>query len=380
MSAYSRAAIVAAALFCVVCALGIGANAQITVTSPVNNSTISMPAQLTASVSACAGSSNITLFGYSINSSVFFTRSPNNGLSKQINTTDYRLSSQPSPGTQYTIRYKAWSSAGECPEVDVVVNVSGTATSTASNLDQVQNANGWDPNPCPETQKSTYGLVGWFWVWDAGTAQCIESDSSTYPVGGSGEPSGPSIDGQSRLFYVDWESASSGGNPGMRSSENYGNSSSATNFVYDTYLYFKDPQNVQNVEMDMNQADSGGNLFIYGVQCAGPSYDSWQYTTNSGGSHWNSSSLSCNPQTWAADEWHHVQIAAHRVGNSVSYDTVTFDGTTQSFNVSNVDSYFPGAGWTPGALLLNFQIDGIYNAGKEATATTYIDGMTMIWW
>ena len=53
MSAYSRAAIVAAALFCVVCALGIGANAQITVTSPVNNSTISMPAQLTASVSAC---------------------------------------------------------------------------------------------------------------------------------------------------------------------------------------------------------------------------------------------------------------------------------------------------------------------------------------
>jgi len=362
---------------------------QITVTSPLNNSTIAMPAQLTASVAGCAGSSDITLFEYSFNSSPFQTPSQNNGLSSTISTTDYRLTSQPSPGTQYTIRFKAWSTAGACAEVDIVTHVVGPTTYTLSNVDDVANAAGWNPpNPCPAAQKSTYGLTGWVWMWDAGTADCTEADSTTYLVGATGEPAGPNIDGQSRLAYSDWKAAVKGGNPGERYSQTYGNSTTATNFVYDAYLYFVDPINVQNVEMDNNQADASGNVYIFGVQCAGPpnsgtpAGDHWQYTTNNAvtGDTWNASDLTCNPQSWAANTWHHVQIAVSRGTGVVSYDSVTFDGLTQNFNVSNVDSYFTGLDWAEGTLLLNLQLDGIYNGGSEATITAYIDGMTMIWW
>jgi hypothetical protein len=70
---------------------------------------------------------------YSINSSPFATPSPNNGTSTQINTTQYRLSAQPSPGAQYAIRFKAWSDAGACAENDVNITVTGAATTTVAN-------------------------------------------------------------------------------------------------------------------------------------------------------------------------------------------------------------------------------------------------------
>jgi hypothetical protein len=387
----TRIAITATALICVVCALGISASAQITVTSPVNNSTLtSLPAQMTASVSQCNGSSNITLFGYSIDSSPFLTRSPNNGLSTQISNTEFRLKATAS-GTQHTIRFKAWSSAGECTENDVVVTVSGFTTNEADNVDDVANAASWNPNPCPDAQKSTSGLVGWFWVYDTGTKPCTcPVDTSKYAAcTGTGTStytqSGTTIDGEARLFYVDWKGETSGAEPGERFSEVYGSTSTATHFVYDLYIYFTDPHNIQNLEMDMNQTDSSGNLYIYGVQCA---LNQWQYTTDSGGAHWNPTGMDCSgffDSSNSANVWHHVQIAAHRVGTGatgkVYYDSATLDGKTETLNLSGVDSYFvKSPPWTANVLLLNFQVDGIYNGGSEATATMYVDGMTMMWY
>jgi hypothetical protein len=380
-------------LAALVCAAGLAisgtnARAQITVTSPTNNSTLtSVPVQLTASVTECAGSSDITLFEYSINSSPFQAPSPNNGTSTKINTTDYRLSAQPSPGVAYIIRFKAWSTAGACTENDVNITVIGAATTTVANIDDVANSNGWSPNACPATQKSTYGLVGWFWDWDAGTAECTcpstisglctGSDSTTYTV----TTSGLTIDGESRLYYVNEHPYdTTGGTPGERFSETFGNSTTATHFVYDTYIYIVDPTNIENVEMDNNQADTNGDLWIFGLQCSFTD-NVWEYTINNAGAdEWVKSSVACSAP-WTADKWHHVQLAEHRddtSGGSVYYDSITFDGTTSPLNLKE-DSYFTDT-WTAGTLLLNLQLDGIYNGGSETTITAYEDGFTEIYW
>lgn len=363
------------------CALAISAQAQISVTSPSNNSTVSMPVWLRAHASSCAGSTNMTLFEYSIGNSAFSTPGITN---YDIDTTDYRLSSQPSPGSQYVIHYKAWSDKGACTPVDVTVNVSGAATHSAQNVDDVGNAASWNPNPCP-SQNNTSGLTGWFWQWDAGTAQCTLGDSNTYLVG-SGSPN---IDGQSRIFYVDWK-ATNGGTPGERYSETFGNDVSATNVVYDTYIYITDPQNIQDLEMDTNQVwDSSGDVVIFGIQCGADKNGNktWQYTTNTGTNAkpvdtWNPTTLPCNPQDatqWAPNTWHHVQLVAqHDSSGNATYEEITLDGKSQTLSEGGYDSF--GVGWPAGNLLLNLQIDGINNGGNEATVTAYIDGMTMIWW
>lgn len=97
-----------------------------------------------------------------IDSSPFATLSPNNGTSAQINTTEYRLRAQPSPGAPYTIRFKAGSEAGACAENDVNITVTGAATTTVANIDDL-------PNAHPPNEASTDQDV-WFYVWDSITA------------------------------------------------------------------------------------------------------------------------------------------------------------------------------------------------------------------
>ena len=84
-----------------------------------------------------------------------------------------------------------------------------------------------------------------------------------------------------------------------------------------------------------------------------------------------------SPSTWAANAWHHVQIAVHRDGSgNAYYDSVTFDGATKTVGESGFSS-FP-LNWNPnGDLLLNFQLDGL---GSSGSITAYVDGLTQIWW
>ena len=373
----SRILHIAPTLACVVCALVISASAQITITSPTTGSTVSMPVWLRAHASSCNGSANMTGIGYSINNSPFITWGTN---LTDIDTTDYRFASQPSPGAQYTIQFKAWSDKGACQAVPVVVNVSGPVTTTKTNVDQNPNDQGWNPLACPNTN-STANATNWFWQWDSGTARCTYSDSSTYIA-----PSGsPSIDGTSRLFYVDWTSWAPNTSPGERSSELFGNDAAATHFVYDTYIYLNDPTHIQNLEMDTNQVyNSSGDVLIYGLQCAHSS-GSWEYTINKGTKAlpqdtWVPSTLACDPWKWTPKSWHHVQLVVHRVNENAYYDSITWDGKTTSLTSSGPSAF--GLKWLPeGNLLLNFQIDGVPTAvGNGANATLYIDGMTMIYW
>ena len=333
----SRTNLAAAAMFAVVCMLAASAFGQITVTSPTNNSTVAMPVQLTAAFAGCGGASSA--FGYSVGSSPFITWGKTD---TQISSTDYRLT----PGS-YVIHFKGWTGSTLC-ETNINVTVTGPSTTTASSIEDQPTSD-------------------WMWVFDTGTSG--SASGSTVLVSGS-----PCQDSECREFSMTYT-----GGGGMRGSISFGSdpTHAATHFVYDTYIYFDSAQDVQNIELDTNQVwDASNDVLIYGLQCANDG--KWQYTTNlSGSAHWNDSTVACPvPSTWAANAWHHVQLAVHRdsSGNAY-YDSVTLDGTTNNLNVHG-NSTFP-LDWGAGILLLNFQLDGL---GSSGSITAYADGLTEIWW
>ncbi len=171
--------------------------------------------------------------------------------------------------------------------------------------------------------------------------------------------SNPSVTGTARQFAISyWKHG------GEIYHLNFGTDAAATHFVYDTYLYIENPSQVKNLEMDLNQVLSNGKTVILATQCSGYS-GTWEYSyVTSGHPHWHTSNLSCNPASWKANTWHHVQIAVHRDSYGVvTHDWVAFDGYKRYFSnaVGQSGLYL---GWAKGSLVLNLQFDGSsYNSG-----------------
>jgi hypothetical protein len=206
----------------------------------------------------------------------------------------------------------------------------------------------------------------WEWNHDPGTPG-DSVGSTSYPV------SSPSVDKKARELYVSYSH-----HGGEIYHLSFDHDPDATHFVYDTYVYVEDPSQVQNIEMDMNQVMSDGRTVIFGTQCAGTS-GTWEFTTvSSGGTHWHSSGLPCNPRNWPANQWHHVQIASHRSDTGVvTYDWVNLDGTYKDFKDATGASA-ESLHWSPGDLLLNFQLDG--DSEDSGSIKVYFDKLTVYRW
>jgi hypothetical protein len=157
-----------------------------------------------------------------------------------------------------------------------------------------------------------------------------------------------------------------------------GNDVKATHFVYDTYIYLVDPSQVQNLELDVNQVLSNGETVILATECASGS-KTWEYTiVKHGKDEWVNSNVGCDPTTWAAKKWYHVQIGMHRDSKGVvTHDWVDVDGKHSDFHDA-VGASAKKLGWPAGDLLINFQLDG-YNSGK-GEITSYIHDLTIHRW
>ena len=165
---------------------------------------------------------------------------------------------------------------------------------------------------------------------------------------------------------------------GERWDVSFDNNPTAMNFALDTYVYIADPAQVQNLELDLNQVMSNGQTVLYGTQCSSIS-KTWEYSYVSGGApHWKSSNVACNPLTWAANTWHHIQIGYHRDSSgNVTHDWVNLDSTHSVFS-NATGAGAQSLGWAKGDLLTNFQIDGEYSTSGSVTA--YIHKMTFYHW
>lgn len=268
-----------------------------------------------------------TFFGYSMDSSSY--------LARGVTSYDIDTTASVGGGT-HTVHFKSWTAAGICPVVDSTFSVGGSSTANASG------------GYIPSNATVSAGLErsgNWEYSHDGGTPGW--SSGSTYfsaytPSGDIG-----------RKFYMTYSDYG-----GEIYHLSFGNDPYATHFVYDTYLYVEDPENVQNIEMDVNQVMANGATVIFGMQCATATH-TWQFSTMWGSNpHWNPSNVACNPAGWSANAWHHIQIASHRNDSGVvTYDWVNFDGV-QSYFSNATGSSVRQLGWAHGDLLINFQLDG----------------------
>jgi hypothetical protein len=209
----------------------------------------------------------------------------------------------------------------------------------------------------------------WLWNHDSGTPGTSIGSLSF-------SASNPSVDrGGSQEFNVSY--ADYGG-------ENYhlvfGQDENATRFVYDTYVYLSDPTQVANLELDVNQVLANGETVIFATQCSRYS-GTWEYTVVSNGKpQWKASNIACNPTTWTANTWHHIQVATHRgTGDVVTHDWVSVDGVKSHFSSAAVGPSGLFLNWTPlGVLLLNFQLDGA--SANSGTMHGYFDQLQIYRW
>ena len=187
--------------------------------------------------------------------------------------------------------------------------------------------------------------------------------------------SDPSLSGQAQSFVT---SFTNGG--GELYSLTYANDSDSKNFVYDGYIWIADGSVLANLELDNNQVIPNGDTVIYAFQCSGYT-NTWEYSSNAGTPtqpvvKWLRSTAQCNPANWTRDTWHHIQISYSRddAGN-VTYHSVWFDGVESPIN-QTVNSAFT-LGWAQGALVTNFQVDGM---GTSGSSTLYLDNLTISRW
>ena len=201
------------------------------------------------------------------------------------------------------------------------------------------------------------GASNWRWNYDPGTPGSAQG-TSVYP-----EP-GISSDNAARKFYMTYND-----HGGEIYHLSFAIDAKATHFVYDTQIYLENPTQLGNIEMDMNQVMADGRTVIFGTQCSSYS-KTWEYTVvkSTGNFGWLPSNLPCNPKTWTANTWHHVQIASHRDGNgNVTYDWIGLDGVYSQFSNATGPSA-RSLGWALGDLLLNFQLDGANVTNGSITA------------
>jgi hypothetical protein len=210
------------------------------------------------------------------------------------------------------------------------------------------------------------GAGRWQWNHDKGTPGTSVGYSS-YPV------SNPSMDGKAREFSVSyWHYG------GEIYHLSFANDRYATHFVYDTYVYLANPSQIQNLELDMNQVMSNGKTVILGTQCSSISKTwEWVYQTYNH-PHWHTSNIACNPKTWAAYKWHHVQIAMHRSSTGVvTHDWVKLDGVVHYFQNATASAAL-SLGWAEGVLLVNVQFDGASSGNGSIKA--YFDKLAVYRW
>lgn len=325
---------------------------NVAVTQPANGATVSPTFSVAANGTLCS-SQPIAAMGYSLDNSASTTILSGTSIAGEVSAA----------AGAHLLHVKSWGNSGASCVSDIAVNVTApVATPTVSGPVIPSNA---------VVVNNLQKLTNWQAAFDVATGSGAWSSGITNMV------TAPVLSDASRQFITTYSNYG-----GERYSVHVGTDASSENFVYDAMLYLASPTNdIANIEMDMNQVLSNGQTVIYGFQCDGWSH-TWDYTANTGtptspNDQWLHSNQTCNPQAWAPNAWHHVQISYSRDSSgNVTYKSVWLDGVEQDLNIT-VNSAF-ALGWGTGSLLTNFQVDGM--TSTQGNATVYVDKFSIARW
>jgi hypothetical protein len=337
-------------VFAVLCRAALASN--VTVASPLNGSHVSSPIWIRAHNVGCE-SVPPSAFGYSIDNATTLVRGET--------AYDIDVAKQAMAAGTHIIHFKSWTARGACPVVNTQFTVGA----------------GSAPPPSSPSSSSSYGIAAnavssgdldgkgpWGQIHDGGTPGSSRG-SSVYPA------STPLYD-DARKFYMTYTDRG-----GERWNLSVGHDAKATHFVLDTYVFFPNPSEALNLELDINQVMANGETVILGTQCSGVT-GTWESAYTSGKyDHWWSSSIKCDPRKWTANVWHHVQIGMHRDANGVvTHDWVNFDNAHYAWGRTQLSAHF--LGWAPGVIDVQYQIEG--SSKGSGSVTSYIHKLTVYRW
>ncbi|MGB9031516.1 MAG: hypothetical protein WCC27_15450 [Acidobacteriaceae bacterium] len=329
--------------------------AQTTINSPTNGAEVTSPFTLNMTASTCS-SLAVSAVGYSLDSS----------SQTSAWNADYIDGPVGAPAGWHTLHVKVWNYKGAVCVTDISIDVvTGGSASTSSG--------GGALSLVPSSAVSVsaiQALGGWQGVHDTGTSG---SSSGTMSMASS-----PSLTGAARLFANQFNDYG-----GERYWEQFSDDTSATNFLYDTWVYIAGNANgIANLEFDLEQTMPNGQTALMGFQCDGWA-QRWDYAVNGGSptapkNVWLHSYAPCNVHSWSANQWHHVQIYFSRNSSNngwVTYHSVWLDGAEQNLNLTYFSGY--ALGWGP-AIVANFQIDG--NSSGTTWGNVYMDELRVYRW
>ena len=315
---------------------------NITIASPLSGTTTTSPILVKAHNVGCNGLTP-TAFGFSIDNST------TTKMGATANDLDFQNVSV-STG-KHLIHFKGWVHGGICPVVDEPINVvttTGTSGSGTGSSGSGSSGTGSVSSSIPSYAVATADLdtaSNWQGEHDSGTPGSSQG-STVFPA------TTPVYD-DAREFYMTYSNRG-----GERWHNSFRNDSTSTHFAFDTYVYVENPDQLANLELDLNQVMSNGQTVIFGTQCSTYSGTwEWTYYAN-GGFHWHASNVPCKTINWTANTWHHIQFGFHRDSNGyVTHDWVEFDGVHSTFTGASALSA-KSLGWAKGSQILNIQMDG----------------------
>lgn len=210
---------------------------------------------------------------------------------------------------------------------------------------------------------------------DCGTPGTKSSVSTTFPV------TTPfyGLNSSSRKFAFTYASQYGGVRWFNQLADN-SSANSATNFLYDLYLYIAPGSNVGAVELDLNHASPANNLYLIGVQCYAAG-GKWQVTVK--GSGWVNTDIPCTSSEVSTGGWHHLQVlTSHDAspGTNISYKEVAIDGKVTLLTCNSggaCESTEQSTSWAE-SVGPNFQLDGGTSGGGSVTA--YVSNFNIWYW
>jgi hypothetical protein len=200
------------------------------------------------------------------------------------------------------------------------------------------------------------GTFGW-----GSCSSCAGGQNSTDEFSTSLQSS-PSLDGQSRQFFVFatlpytdalwWYKL--------------GPNDAVTRFNLD-FWFQVDTQDLQALEFDTFHFVNGLR-YMFGEQCNYRT-GTWQ-VWNEAAKRWFDTKLSCQPFT--ENSWHHIVVSYHQNQSKIFYDTLSVDGATAKLSRNAFAGPLP-AGWGNN-LGVQFQLDLGPSGGQ---ATMWVDNVTL---
>jgi major membrane immunogen (membrane-anchored lipoprotein) len=331
---------------------GSSSDAQVTVSEPQDNSTVSSTVQFVASAASPCSKGVASMGIYTSPGNLAYVTQ---GASLNTNLT---LNS----GTYDTV-VEEWDNCGGAATTPVTITVGGNS-STSGSFSSLQADSGWTGygllapsyNICTSCQPSGPD-VAW------GMTQNVSSPSL------SGHSSEMWIGGDTAYSDVLWNNHLIGdfSSQGMPDN-NQTIVPNLYNFTYDVYFYVEDLSVSQALEFDINEF-VGGKSYIWGHECRVAGGNEWDIWDNPGGT-WHPTGVACNP---LQNSWNHLTLQVQRTSDDqLVFQSITLNGDTATLNYYENPTSTSWYGVT-----INYQQDGNY---LQNGYSVWLDNLTFTYW